>query len=90
MAATKKWKIYGLEGHRQKESFNKSYQYDFSDGEIGIRIINIKNADETKTNEYSIIEITRETEKECIEELDGQISDGIFENCRVGHIEEIK
>ena len=26
---TKAWKIYGAEGHRQRETFNKSYKYNF-------------------------------------------------------------
>lgn len=36
---TRKWKVYGREGHRQRESFNKSYEYDFSGGSDGTRII---------------------------------------------------
>lgn len=45
-------------------------------------------ADQTK-NKYSIIRITRDTAEECEEEFDGQLSDGIFENSRVGWFEEI-
>lgn len=85
---TRAWKVYGADGHRQAESFNNSVKYDFSkDGKI--RIISLENYDMTGTNEYSIIRITRDTAAECMDELNGQISDGIFENCRVGLIEEI-
>lgn len=29
MAVIKTWKVYGMDGHRQRESFGKSYKYDF-------------------------------------------------------------
>ena len=35
---TRTWKVYGIEGHRQAESFNPSERYDFSDGETEYRI----------------------------------------------------
>lgn len=85
---TRTWKVYGADGHRQKESFNRSSRHDFS-GEHGTRIIEIRNADVTGTNEYSILRITRDTAEECQQEMEGQISDGIFENVRVGIIEEV-
>lgn len=85
---TRTWKVYGREGHRQRESFSKSYKYDFSKGE-NVRIIEVENSDKTGTNEYSIIRITRNTAEECQLELDGQLSDGIFESSAVGKIEEI-
>ena len=89
MAITKIFKVYGLEGHRQRESFNKSYKYDFSVGD-DVRIIEVENSDKTGTNEYSIVRITRNTAQECYNELNGQISDGIFENSRTGEIVEVK
>ena len=85
---TRTWKVYGAEGHRQRESFNKSYKYDFSK-ENDVRIIEVENSDKTGTNDYSVVKITRNTSEECQTELDGQISDGIFENSRVGIVEEI-
>lgn len=85
---TRAWKVYGIEGHRQRESFFESYKYDFSEGSK-TRIIEVKNADITGTNEYSIVRITRNTSEECYDEFLGQLSDGIFENSRVGHFEEI-
>lgn len=85
---TKSWKIYGMDGHRQCESFNKSCKYDFSENET-VRIIEVENSDKTGTNDYSIIRITRNSSEECEEELHGQLSDGIFENSRVGKVVEI-
>lgn len=85
---TRTWKIYGKDGHRQKESFNESQKYDFTEGN-NIRIIEIENSDKTGTNEYTIMKITRNTAEECEKEMLGQVSDGIFENVRVGKIEEV-
>ena len=82
------WKVYGADGHRQRESFSKSYKHDFSTP-ANIRIIEVENSDKTGTNDYSIVRITCNTETDCKAELYGQISDGIFENCRVGTVEEI-
>lgn len=84
----KSWKVYGVEGHRQRESFHPSCTYDFSKGD-DIRIIMVGNEDKTHTNEYSILTIIRNTEEECIAEMQGQIDDGIFENSRVGKIVEL-
>lgn len=85
----KAWKVYGADGHRQRESFYESYCYDFSrDGMT--RIIEVLNADTTGTNDYSLVYITRDTEEECNNEFMGQLSDGIFENSRTGRIEELE
>ena len=73
------WKVYGIEGHRQKHSFAPSYRWNFSE-DNKVRIIEVRNCDITGTNNYSIVAITRDTREECINELYGQISDGIFEN----------
>lgn len=88
MAVTRAWKVYGAEGHRQRESFCDSYTYDWTKCE-DVRKIDVENSDKTGTNDYSIIRITRNTAEECERELDGQISDGIFENSRVGEAVEI-
>lgn len=87
---TRAWKVYGVEGYRQRESFNKSYKYDFSNKEDGTRIIEVFNSDITGTNEYSVIRITRDTFEGCEEELEGQLLGGIFENSRFGNVEEVK
>ena len=89
MAVTRAWKIYGMDGCRQRESFCPSRKYDWSSQEAGTRIIEIENADKTDSNFYSIVRITRDTAELCEEEFDGQLSDGIFENCRTGNIEEL-
>lgn len=85
---TRTWKVYGAEGHRQRESFAPSKTWDFSEGE-NVRIIELINADRTGTNDFSIIRITRNTPEECERELQAQISDGVFENSRTGKITEI-
>lgn len=90
MTITRMWKIYGADGHRQRESFCLSCKYDFSKDRGKTRIVEVLNSDKTGTNEYSIIKITADTAGECEEELDGQLSDGVFENSRTGEIEEIK
>ena len=88
MATTKTFKVYGRTGHRQKESFNASYMYDFSADQV-TRIIEVFNSDMTGTNEYTVVRITRDTEDECFEELNGQLSDGIFENVGTGAVIDV-
>lgn len=85
---TKIYKVYGKDGHRQAVSFQKSKTYDFSNGE-NIRILELKNSDITGTNDYTLLMISRNTTEEVKSELEGQISDGIFENYNVGKIEEV-
>ena len=87
MAVARKWKIYGVNGHRQKMSFSKSVRWDWSENGK-TRIFEVENADKTLTNDYSVVTITRESAEECYDELMAQISDGYFENARVGKIEE--
>lgn len=86
----KAFKVYGNKGHRQAVSFGKSYLWNFTEENKNTRIIAVINSDLTETNNYSIIVIARETEKEIDDELNGQIDDGIFENFRVGEVREIK
>lgn len=86
---TRSWKVYGADGHRQRESFCDSYRHDFSNDRDGIRIIEVENSDKTGTNEYTIVRITRNTAADCVREMQGQLTDGIFENSRYGRVEEI-
>ena len=79
------WKVYGKEGHRQRESFRASDSFTTLNGNK----VEVWNSDKTGTNEYSIVKITAESEKACLEELNAQLSDGVFENSRVERIEEI-
>ena len=82
---TRTFKIYGKDGHRQRESFRASDIFTTWGGNK----VEILNSDKTGTNEYSIIRITAESEKACFEELNAQLSDGVFENSKVGRIEEV-
>ena len=52
-------------------------------------ILTILNSDITGTNDYSIVIITRDNEALCDREMDGQWSDGIFENCNVSLYEPL-
>lgn len=82
------YRIYGADGHRMKDSFGKSEVYDFSD-EKNVRIVRVKREDVLKTNDYIEVSITSENALECYRELNGQLSDGLWENCRIGHIKRI-
>lgn len=80
-------KVYGQTGHRQRESFSHSYRYNFSCCGDGLRVLSVINSDKTATNDYSVIVIERENIELCKKEFDGQLTDGIFENSRIGMIE---
>ena len=84
----KNYKVYGLEGHRQRESFFPSSFNDLS-CEGKIRIIEVLNSDVTGTNDFTILRITRDTEMECDAEFYGQLFDGVFENSNVGGFVDI-
>lgn len=89
---TKAWKIYGVHDgekqHRNRVSFCASFKDDFSkDGNV--RKIECFCSDKTGTNDFVIVKITRNTAEECLDELNGQITDGIFENCQTGEVEEV-
>ena len=86
---TRIFKVYGRKGHRQRESFNKSYILNLSKGN-DIRIIEVQNSDKTGTNDYSLVKVTRNIYEDCYSEILGQVSDGIFENSNVGIIEEVR
>ena len=83
---TKIYKVYGLEGHRQRASFGESGIINPWNSTASIAEI---NSDITGTNEYTVLIIKAETEEDCVAELEAQLSDGIFENCRVGRVEEV-
>lgn len=85
---TRTWKVCGCDGHRQRVSFFASFKWDFTKGE-DVRIIEVDCADKTASNDYVIVKITRNTAEECERELWAQISDGIFEDSRVGDVEEL-
>ena len=88
MSVTRTWKVYGRLGHRQAISFSPSFTWDFS-AEGNVRILDVENSDKTGTNEYTLVHITRNTREECLEEIRGQVTDGLFENYSVGYFEEV-
>lgn len=83
---SKYYQVYGKEGHRQRESFNGSYEFTNYSGTK----ITVFNSNITKTNLFTLVKITAETSEDCEKALNGQISDGIFENSAVGFVGEIK
>lgn len=90
MSVTRTWKVYGAAGHRQRESFAPSVRYDWSNERDGTRVVEVVNADKTGTHDYTVVRITMDSAELCEQELHGQLLDGIFENSRVGAVEEIK
>ena len=88
MSVTRTWKVYGADGHRQKASFSPSVKWDWSNDTLGTRIFEAENSDKTGTNDYTVVRITRNTAEECFRELNGQLSDGYFENVRYGDVVE--
>lgn len=75
-------RVFGVEGHRQRHSFMESYP--FTDNN-GVHFI-VRNSDLTGTNDYTELEIHASNKALCLSALEGQVSDGIFENCRVGRV----
>lgn len=90
MNVTRAWRVYGAEGHRQRESFSASHEITFSREEWATCKIAVLNADVTGTNEYSLVIITGESAEACERRLMGQVDDGVFENCRVGKVKELR
>lgn len=89
MAVTRMWKVYGREGHRQAMSFEPTVRYDWSTKDE-TRKVEFINSDETGTNEYTLVRITCDSAMACANEIDGQITDGYFEDVCVGGAEEVK
>lgn len=100
-AVSKAWRVYGIPGHRQRESFSPSCFYEYAETYknfvsaagtnpyAGLIELYFFNSDITGTNDYAIILVIAESAEICEKELDGQISDGAFENARVGAVEEL-
>lgn len=76
-------RVYGKDGHRQRASFGKSFEFNMSDGDVHIECL---CKDRTFTNSFVELVITVDSFKRCINELITQLSDGIFEACNVGKI----
>ena len=82
-------KVYGQEGHRQRASFGHSSFYDFGKKGFETRKVNVLKEDVNKTNEYDIMICDCDTRRDVCHEASGQLSDGAFENCRVGKRETV-
>ena len=82
-------KVYGEEGHRQRASFGYSSFYDFGEKGFLTRKVNVLKEDVNKTNDYAIIICDCDTRRDACREASGQLSDGAFENCRVGKRETV-
>lgn len=83
---TRTWRVWGQDGHRQRESFSPSWTFETQKGDK----VSVLNADTTGTHAYSIVRITAPTFELCEAEILGQLSDGIFENSRTGKVEELR
>ena len=77
------FRVFGKEGHRQRASFGKSFEFSTSDGSTHIECL---CKDRTYTNRFAEIVITADSFRRCAIELNAQLSDGIFESCKVGKI----
>ena len=82
-------KVYGEEGHRQRASFGHSSFYDFGKKGFLTRKVNVLKEDVNKTNDYAIIICDCDTRRDVCREASGQLSDGAFENCRIGKCETV-
>lgn len=76
--------VFGADGHRQRESFNSSRKFNTERASVGVF-----NSDRTRSNLYTLMQITAEDFETCRKEFNGQLSDGVFENSRTGEIQEI-
>lgn len=81
---TKNYKLYGRGGPSLTAI---DYCNDNIKGKKAM--LRIQNAGVTGCDDYSIVSVTAESEKECRRILDAQISDGFFEHYDVDRIEEL-
>lgn len=79
-------RVYGRDGHRFKGSFLDSTEFTTWRGS---RVIH-KGADKLGTHEYSEITIFENDVDSAHYALEAQLSDGLYENYRVGRIEIIE
>ena len=77
------FRVFGKEGHRQRASFGKSFEFNTYDGSTHIECV---CEDRTLTNSFVEVIITADSFRNCVFELYSQCSDGIFESCNVGKI----
>ena len=77
------YRVFGKDGHRQRASFGDSFEFDTLGGSTHIECV---CEDRTFTNEFVDVVVTADSFKRCANELNAQLSDGIFESCEVGKI----
>ena len=77
------FRVFGKDGQKQRASFGDSFEFGVFGGSAHIKCL---CEDYTLTNEFVDVIITSDSFKRCANELNAQISDGIFENCAVGKI----
>ena len=77
------FRVFGKDGHRQRASFGESFEFGTLGGSAHIKCL---CGDRTLTNEFVDVIITADSFKRCADELNAQLSDGIFEACAVGKI----
>ena len=77
------FRVFGKDGHRQRASFGDSFEFGTLGGSAHIKCL---CEDRTSTNEFVDVIVTADSFKRCANELNAQLSDGIFEMCAVGKI----
>ena len=77
------FRVFGKDGHRQRASFGQSFEFNTFGGDAHIECV---CEDRTLTNKFVDVIITAYSFKRCADELNAQLSDGIFETCAVGKI----
>ena len=77
------FRVFGKDGHRQRASFGDSFEFGPLGGSAHIKCL---CEDCTLTNKFVDVIVTADSFKRCADELNAQLSDGIFESCAVGKI----
>lgn len=80
------FRVYGLNGRRQRLSFSSSYSIKPYGKNCYISFLCM---DVLHINEYVDVVITADTYFIAVDELREQIMDGAFENCHVGDIFDV-
>lgn len=80
---TKTYKLVGIKPapHMNPETRMESFSYDWSTPS------EIRKLEFEATEDGGYLRITRSTKTECDDELEGQLSDGLFENWSIEHID---
>ena len=77
------FRVFGKDGHRQRASFGESFEFSTFGGDAHIECV---CEDRTLTNKFVDVIITADSLECCVNKLNAQLSDGIFEECAVGKI----